>query len=92
MIEERSVVTFDESYVRLLDPKHVGTQMVVPFDKKNQPSHVNASTPVHDIEVDFKFLFPTQPSTLESKKLTKTTSLDVSQPHQPSKDSSSTKS
>ncbi|CAH1449506.1 unnamed protein product [Lactuca virosa] len=58
----------------------------------NHPSPANASTTVHVIEVDFEFLFPTQPSTLESEKLTKTYSHDVSLPHQPSKVSNSTKS
>ncbi|CAH1441660.1 unnamed protein product [Lactuca virosa] len=57
----------------------------------NQPSPANASSPIHAIEVDFDFLFPTQPSALESEKLTKIASPDVSQPHQSSKVSSSIK-
>nr|KAJ0216410.1 hypothetical protein LSAT_V11C300101700 [Lactuca sativa] len=57
----------------------------------NQPSPANAFTPVRAIEIDFDFLFPTQPSALESEMLTKIGSPNVSQPHQPSKDSSSTK-
>nr|KAJ0208700.1 hypothetical protein LSAT_V11C400218990 [Lactuca sativa] len=91
VIEERSDVPFHESYVRVLDPNHYGPQMVVPFDKMNQPSPANASAPVHAFEVDFDFLFPTQPSALESEKLTKTDSPNVSQPNQSSKVSSSTK-
>nr|KAJ0186092.1 hypothetical protein LSAT_V11C900499560 [Lactuca sativa] len=67
VIEEGSDVTYDESYVRVLDPNHFGPQMVVPIDKMNQSSPANISTPVHGIEVDFESLFLTQSSTLESK-------------------------